>query len=186
MRITTSDGVVVFVDPYLGDGYDLPADLVLCSHAHHDHTKTELITLKPDGVIKNGWDMTDGKSYDAFSLKGVTVIAVPAYNKNHPKESSVGFIIEADGVKVYLSCDTSKTDYMSTLADMRIDYALFCCDGIYNMTAEEASECALLVGARYNIPYHTYPEHLFSEEIAERFTAKGKITLRPSEEIELI
>ncbi len=185
LRIITNDGVVIYVDPYLGEGYDIPADLVLCSHAHHDHTRVELIMLKDDGVVLNGWDMTDGKRYDTYEGKGVKITAVPACNKNHPIDKCVGFVIEVDGVKVYLSCDTSKTEHMQTLANMCIDYAFFCCDGIYNMTAEEASECAAVVKARHNVPYHTYPENLFSEEVAKRFIASGKLTVRPSEEIEL-
>ena len=185
LRIITSYGVVIYVDPYLGEGYSIPADLVLCSHAHHDHTKTELVTLKEGGVVLNGWEMTDGVRYDTYEGKGVKITAVPACNKNHPVESCVGFLIETDGVKVYLSCDTSKTEYMTTLAHMSIDYAFYCCDGIYNMSAQEASECAKVVNARHSIPYHTYPEHLFSEEVASSFVAKGKIMFLPSTEIEL-
>ena len=32
LRIVTSDKKVIYIDPYAGEGYDLPADLILVSH----------------------------------------------------------------------------------------------------------------------------------------------------------
>ena len=182
-RIISNDGVVVYVDPYLGEGYDMPADLVLISHEHHDHTKTELITLRPDAVILRGSALTDGIRYDGYEGKGIKVSTVPAYNKNHAREECVGFIIEVDGVKVYATGDTSKTDYMPKLKKEKIDYALYCCDGIYNMDAKQASKCAKIVKAKVDIPYHSYPENLYSESITSQFKSKGKVILLPSQEI---
>lgn len=176
---------MLYADPYLGEGYGEKADLVIISHEHHDHTKTDLVTLKEGGVILRSAYFTDGVSYRTAAVGDFTVTAVPAYNRNHNRAECVGFVIDVDGKRVYASGDTSKTDYMRTLADMHIDYALLCCDGVYNMNAAEASECAAIIGAGVNIPYHTYPEHLFSEAVAAKFSAKGKRILHPSEEIEL-
>jgi len=36
-RFTLGDGRVVYVDPFAGDGYDVPADLILVTHGHGDH-----------------------------------------------------------------------------------------------------------------------------------------------------
>ena len=44
LRITTDDGKVIYIDPFAGEGYDLPADLILVSHGHADHTAVDLIT----------------------------------------------------------------------------------------------------------------------------------------------
>ncbi len=50
MRITTVEGKVIYVDPFAGEGYDVPADLILMTHGHYDHTQTDEITTKnPDG-----------------------------------------------------------------------------------------------------------------------------------------
>ena len=37
LRITTSKGKIVYIDPYAGEGYDKPADMVLITHEHYDH-----------------------------------------------------------------------------------------------------------------------------------------------------
>ena len=50
-RLTTSEGSVIYIDPYAGEGYDRPADLVLVSHEHHDHNAVELVKRKEDGKI---------------------------------------------------------------------------------------------------------------------------------------
>ena len=34
MRVVTDEGKVIYIDPYVGEGYDLPADLILVTHAH--------------------------------------------------------------------------------------------------------------------------------------------------------
>ena len=50
-RITADDGRVIYVDPYVGEGYDLPADVILVSHQHSDHNQVELCVQKQDCII---------------------------------------------------------------------------------------------------------------------------------------
>ena len=47
----SNEGVVIYVDPYAGEGYDMPADFVIVTHEHSDHNQVDLVTLKDDGVI---------------------------------------------------------------------------------------------------------------------------------------
>ena len=38
-RLETDAGRIIYVDPFAGQGYDLPADLILVTHDHYDHNR---------------------------------------------------------------------------------------------------------------------------------------------------
>ena len=185
-RIVTNEGVVIYVDPYIGDGYDMDADIVLVTHEHSDHNKVELVNLKTDGVIIRSNNLKVGNIYYSTSINGVGIEAVEAYNKNHNKANCVGYILRFDGLSLYVSGDTSLTDDMKNkLPGYNLDYALLPTDGIYNMNACEAAKCAKIIGAKINIPIHTNPTMLFDEEIVKDFNVENKLIIRPNDEIEL-
>jgi len=184
-RIITKDNVVIYFDPYAGEGYDVPADIILVTHQHGDHNQLNLVTEKPSCTVIQESDALKGGQYRSFDIMGVGIQAVPAYNKNHRKEESVGYVISVDGVKVYGSGDTSTTKEMQELAEHHLDYALLPIDGIYNMDAKEATACAELIGAKHSIPIHMAPGKLFDLKMAEKFAAKNRLILRDGEEIEL-
>ena len=187
-RITTDGGKVIYIDPYAGEGYDSPADLILITHAHGDHTAVDLIGNRNPGCRVITWkEALEGGAHNTFELGFVTVEAVQAgYNRNHSVKDCVGYILTLPGgTTVYFSGDTSKTPQMPLLAARNLDIAFFCCDGIYNMDLDEAAECAALVGAKHNIPYHMAPGRLFDRSRAEKFTAPNRCILPPGKEVEI-
>ena len=188
LRITTPEGKVIYVDPYAGEGYDVPADLILVTHGHSDHTAVKLIKNKNDGcqTITYAEALVKG-AYNTFPLDFVTVEAVQAGNNpNHDIKVCVGYVLTlSNGKTIYISGDTSTTDQMAELASRNIDYAFFCCDGRYNMDVEEAAACARLVGAKHNIPYHMAPGSLFDAERAELFQVEGRLIVPAGETIVL-
>ena len=191
IRIQTPEGKTIYIDPFFGTGYDVPADLILLTHGHYDHTQTNLITTKTDDCRTISWkEALISGAYQSFDLGYVKVEAVEAgYNKNHDKSECVGYILTfSNGATVYLSGDTSTAPGMSELADRHLDYAFICCDGVYNMDVSEASECARTIGAKHTIPYHMVPSDNpdgFDMIVAEKLDVSGRIILRPGEELAL-
>ncbi|HYE81730.1 MAG TPA: MBL fold metallo-hydrolase [Clostridia bacterium] len=184
-RITTDNKSVIYVDPYVGEGYDIPADIILVTHQHGDHNQTGKPAKKSTCVIIQNQDALQNGSYKSFDIGGVNIQAVPAYNSNHDRKQCVGYILAFDGIKLYAAGDTSTTKEMKDYTSMSIDYALLPTDGIYNMDEAEASRCADLIGAKHAIPIHMVPGALFDAKKAEAFTAKNRLIVKAGEEIEL-
>ncbi len=191
IRLITPEGKVIYIDPYAGDGYAPEANLILVTHSHFDHTALDKVSNRAPDCRIITWKeaLADGK-HQTFDLGYVSVEAVEAgYNRNHNVKACVGYVLTlSDGVSVYVSGDTSKTKQMPRLSEKQIDYAFFCCDGVYNMDLKEAAECAALVGAKHNIPYHVIAANgdvYFDRARAEQFAAENRLILDAGEEIEL-
>ena len=185
-RLISGAGVVMYIDPYAGGGYDVPADVILVTHQHEDHNKLSLITQKPSCTVVSNVEALDGGKHNKFSFPGIGVEAVEAgYNQGHTTEDSVGFIITVDGLQLYFCGDTSTTPQMATFAARNLDYAFLCADGFYNMDLEEAAKCAELIGAKHNVPVHLKPGELFDREMAEQFKGPNRLIIEAGEEIEL-
>jgi L-ascorbate metabolism protein UlaG (beta-lactamase superfamily) len=185
-RITVDDERVIYINPYAGDGYDLPADLILITHGHHDHNKIGLITQKPGCRAITHEDALAGGKHNSFDVDGIAIQAVEAGNLMHNPKKCVGYLLTIDGVKIYASGDTSKTKQMAAFAEKQLDYAILCGDGKFNMGLKEAAECARMIGAKHNIIIHLAPGALFDRAKAEKWNAPNKLIVEPGEEIELV
>jgi len=183
-RLTSDDGRIIYVDPYKGEGYDMPADIILVTHQHRDHNQVNRCAQKTDCRIITNAEALAGGRHNCFDVNGITIQAVEASNMLHNPKQCVGYIIAFDGVSIYAGGDTSKTKQMETFAALTLDYALFPGDGVFNMGPEEAAECARLTGAKHNILIHLKPGQSYREK-AEKWTAPNKLIVEPGQEIEL-
>lgn len=188
MRFVSDAGTVVYVDPFMGEGYDVAANLVLVTHQHYDHTAIDKMPHAPGCVV---WQNVDAhpstSSYLTRTFGDVEVEATEAYNDMHPKAECVGYLVRVDGLTLYFAGDTSQTAQMSRLSKRAVDYAFLPGDGIYNMGVEEAARCAKLIGARHNVPIHLKPVKPYGEAEALRFAklAPNALLVRAGETIEL-
>ncbi len=184
-RITTQSGTVIYLDPYAGEGYDRPADLILITHEHSDHNKVSIVTKKLGTRIIRAADALKNGAYGSFIIGDIKIEAVEAYNSNHRKDECVGYILTMDCVSLYAAGDTSETEQMKDMKSRCLDWVLLPIDGIYNMGAAEASRCAALIGAKHTVPIHMKPGGLFNRSAAEALHSSGRVIVEPGEIIEL-
>ena len=187
LMIITAEGTVIYVDPYniKGYTYEHDADIILVSHEHSDHNQVKLVPQAEDcQVLRVKQTINKDGSYNTFVIGEVTIIPVPAKNKNHNSKETNGFIIQFDGITVYFASDTDKLDSMADLRQYNVDYAFYPIDGKYNMDAAEAMECAELVGAKHNTPIHWFDADpaKFTPENLLFLNYGDTITLEPSVE----
>lgn len=184
-RITTNEGVVIFIDPFAGVGYQTPADLVLITHEHYDHNDISKITMKPSTIVIRSRDALQGGVYRPFDEDGVQIQSVPAYNAHHDRRECVGYVLSFDGLKLYHAGDTDFIPEMKELTALHLDYALLPIDGFYTMTPEAASEAAEVIQPKHMIPIHMKPGMLWDYHQAMKVTAKMAMLMKPNDNIDL-
>ena len=163
----TTDGVTLMIDPFKVAG-EHTADVILVTHAHHDHCSTEdiarmvkpttVIVTEPESAAKLESLCSDIRVVapgDSLTVAGIPLEVVPAYNTNkdfHPKAKNwLGFIITIDNTRIYHAGDT---DLIPEMGDLTVDVALLPVSGTYVMTADEAVEAARQILPKVAIPMH--------------------------------
>ena len=186
----------ILVDPYLSDAVnrdgtcprqrpvpirpaDVQSDAVICTHDHLDHLDTGAVPEMPANTFfiatYEGCDTLDAlgrhdhravRAGDELTVGGIVVRIVHA---NHTCEA-FGVVLEADGVRLYISGDTLFDEKLFDIAQYKPDITCICINGrLGNMNAEEAVVTAKKIGARLNIPDH-YDMFASNSEDPAKFT----------------
>lgn len=185
VKINTKEGKVIYIDPYADGDYTEGADYIFVTHEHSDHNKITLCTQNEGCTVIRSKDALKNGEYQTFDYGDIKVKAVAAGgNKNHSIKNCVGYIFTIDGIKIYHAGDTSMIDQMNDLKSEDIDYAMYPIDGTYNMDAEEASKVADLVGAKHNIPIHSYDTDGEPKK-SDNFNPSNKLVLENGQTISL-
>jgi L-ascorbate metabolism protein UlaG (beta-lactamase superfamily) len=157
----------IYIDPWKLRAGAPKASVVLITHGHSDHYSPDDVALieQPGTVFvapadvaaklkgRNVVAASPGHSYKAG---GVTVDAVPAYNRTkafHPRSNNwLGFVVTlSTGVRIYHSGDSDAIPEMDAL---KVDVALMPCGGTYTMTAAEMAAAANGFKPKVLIPMH--------------------------------
>ncbi len=161
----SSEGKVIYIDPWKLKDSPQDATMVLVSHSHYDHYSAKDIerVWGPDtkliaaaDVINQhgkGQTITPGQTIES---NGIKVTGVPSYNPNkqfHPISNDwVGFIVEVGSKRIYYAGDTDLTEEMKAIKG--IDVALLPVGGTYTMDAKDAAEATASIKPKQAIPYH--------------------------------
>ncbi len=165
-------GKTIYIDPYEGD-YDEKADISLASHSHTDHGEPSkvkeatgdgtVVVAPADCAEKIGAPVRSLKPGEKAEFGEVTVKAVEAYNVKrfrspgvpfHPKGLGVGYLIKAEGKKVYHVGDSDYIPEMDELKD--VDVLLIPAGGTYTMDAEDAAEATVAINPKIAVPVHIW------------------------------
>lgn len=163
-RIETS-GKVIYIDPFVIPENPEPADIVLVTHEHFDHCdpknikvissgKTQIIATKKAAEKLSG-NIKIAKPGDSFEIAGIRIRAVDAYNHAKPfhhKGEYVGFVIEAEGKRIYHAGDTDFIPEMKSLQSLTV--AMVPIGGTYTMSMDEAVEAVAAMKPKIAIPMH--------------------------------
>lgn len=186
VKLKTSQGKVIYIDPYSKNDFTDSADVVLITHEHSDHNEIGRVVQKKTCTVIRPGSAIVGGAYQSFAIGNIKIKAVAAYNSNHSKSSSVGYVIEFNGIKIYHAGDTGNINEMADLAAEKITYSMIPMDGIYTMSPEIATQAASIIKAKYDIPIHTMaPPDTYSDAIAARFTSANKLIVKPGTTVAL-
>ena len=168
------DGKHIYIDP-VGDlepktDFSLypKADVLLVTHEHFDHYDHQALNKLAGirtaiysnrsvyGKYTRGIAIANGDS--VVIAPDFKIWAVPAYNTTegreqfHPKGRDNGYILQLDGLRIYLAGDTEDIPEMADVKD--IDIAFLPCNQPYTMTIDQLVRAAKTVKPRVLFPYH--------------------------------
>lgn len=169
------DGRQILIDPVtrLGnrtiDYSTMPkADYLFVTHEHGDHFDREalkLLSKDETKLIANqrcaemlGYGQATKNDEVVAIDSDFLVQVVPAYNiteghtQFHPKGRDNGYILNLDGLRIYIAGDTEDIPEMAAIKD--IDIAFLPCNQPYTMTPAQLVNAAKMIRPKVLFPYH--------------------------------
>ena len=141
----------IFVTHEHGDHYDKDAIKQLSKVGTRFITNRRCADMQGYGLVLKNGDKED------LNL-GIKVEAVPAYNTSegrtqfHPKGRDNGYILNLDGLRIYIAGDTEDIPEMADIHD--IDIAFLPCNQPYTMTPDQLIKAARVIKPKVLFPYH--------------------------------
>ena len=151
----------------------LKPDYILLSHGHGDHV-ADLIPIQKQsgakviciaeiagwlgkqGIEAHGMNIGGGFNFDFGRVKMVNAIHSSSMPDGANGGSAAGFVIYAEGKKIYFAGDTALTYDMKLLADENLDWAIIPIGDNYTMGVDDAIksttffDCKNIIGVHYD------------------------------------
>ncbi len=171
-------GFSVVIDPYFADNPaaattvdHVEADFILVSHGHYDHVQDVEPLAKRTGalVISNpeiaSWFedkglKTHGQPIGGWQQHpfGQLKLTIAEHGSKLPDGTSggsaAGLLIEAEGKKIYLACDTAMFSDMKLIGEVGLDLAVLPIGGHYTMGPDDALKAVKLLEPKQVVPVH--------------------------------
>jgi len=168
-------------------------DYILLSHGHGDHV-ADLIPIQKQsgakviciaeiagwlgkqGIEAHGMNIGGGFNFDFGRVKMVNAIHSSTMPDGATGGNPAGFVIYAEGKKIYFAGDTALTYDMKLLADEKLDWAILPIGDNYTMGIDDAIKstdffkCKNVIGVHYD----TFPPIVIDKkEAVAKFTNAG-------------
>lgn len=208
-------GFSVVIDPFFADNPaasttvdQVEADFILVSHGHYDHVNDVEPLAKRTGALV----ISNPEIASWFAAKGLKTHAQPSggwhthpfgqlkltkaeHGSKLPDDTNggnaAGLLIEAEGKKIYLACDTALFDDMKLICAEGLDLAVLPIGGKYTMDPEDALKAVNLLMPKHVIPVHystwdviTQDAQSWAQRVEKETTAKAHV-LKPGESLDI-
>lgn len=178
-------GANVLLDPFIDDNPSAPckaaeldAEFILVSHGHFDHVsdvapianRTNATVVAIHEIAEWFGSQHDVKNRVSMNLGGGIdlpfgrVTMTLAHHSSQLPDGSyggnpAGFLVEAEGKRLYFACDTALFSDMKLIGEKGIDIAILPIGDLFTMGPADSVAAAKLIDARKVVPahYNTWP-----------------------------
>ena len=207
------DGKYVIIDPWLKDNPKSPVrpsdlekvDVVLVTHAHHDHLGDAIEICKRTGAVlvsvyeltclaeEKGVKRTLGVNVGGVvEVEGLKIVATPALHSS-PYGTPLGFIVIGSAISIYHAGDTGFLSDIGQYAEMYgVDVAIVPIGSVYTMDPLQAARLISLIKPKIAVPmhYNTFPVIIRDpkefQELVKKYAPEVEVRiLKPGERLVL-